>query len=391
MRRALALGCVMFLLGCGSPAVTPPDASVVATRAELPRVPEVADATRARDASQITIPAGIVRAGSAPGTAFRRPSREADEIPLELPAFTIDRLPYPNEPLSSPRLVASRAEAAALCHERGARLCTELEWERACEGDAHHAFAGGTPWASDRCTRDAAACASEHGVLRLGESAPEWTSSDVTERSIRMGRSAVQRGARADAPADQHRCDARSFEVPEAAPPAAFRCCHGVPSALEYPEITFTRDFRDLTVGAGELRAALRTIPELASYADSFEPYGEADGDRALACAGVDRRALAGWELTTGPFAWSPTAGEEVWVLAGRSAGATLVVVLHPLAEGRFAHAGSFVLEGEELPIAIARTPPSRGELQWSACWGRSAEGGVIRWDDDSIIRVLQR
>ncbi|MDQ3033528.1 MAG: hypothetical protein M3Y87_14005, partial [Myxococcota bacterium] len=206
-----------------------------------------------------------------------------------------------------------------------------------------------------------------------------------------MGRSAVQRGARADSPADLHRCDARSFELPEGGSPAAFRCCDGEAAELAYPAIEMSRDFRDLAVSAAEVRAELRAIPELAAYAETFEPYGEADGDRALACAGVDRRALAGWELATGAFAWSPSAGEDAWVLSGRSGGVTLVAVLYPLGGGRFAHGASFVLEGEELPIAIARTPPSRAELQWSACWGRPAEGGVIRWGDDSVIRILQR
>lgn len=390
MRRSLALGCLLALLGCGAPAAPASDASTPSEIVVPARPAETAPRSAPAARAQITIPAGTVLAGSLPGTAFRRPSREADQVPIELPDFSIDRLPYPGDPLAPPRLVASRAEAAALCADRGARLCTELEWERACEGDAHHAFAGGEPWGPDRCG-EPAACASELGVQRLGESAPEWTASDVAPESIRMGRSAVQRGARADAPPDLHRCDARTFETPEAAAPAAFRCCVGAASPAPYPPVAMYRDFRELSISPADLRAAMRSVPELAPWADRFVPYGEAEGDLALACAGVDRRALAGWELATGPFAWSPSPGEEAWVFAGRSAGSTLVALLYPLPGGQFVHGGSFVLEGEELPIAIARTPPSRAELQWSACWGTPAEGGVIRWGDDSILRVIQR
>lgn len=393
MRRVLALGLV-GLLGCGSPGAGVPDGGVPAPVEEpTPTAPVVAsgEPSAAPPGPTVDVAAGVVLAGSRPGTAFRRPSREADELPVELPAFAIDRHPYPNEPFAPPRLVTSRAEAAALCAERGARLCTELEWERACEGDSHQIFPGGASYDADRCSRDPSACASPLGVLRLGETAPEWTASDAAPPLVRMGRSAVLRGGRADAPADQHRCDARVFEVPEAAPAAAFRCCHGEPPPASYPEIVRPRDVQDLGVDRDSLRRILRDIPELASFAADFEPYVEADGDRALACAGVDRSALAGWELAPGPFAWSPSPGEETWVLAGRGGGSTLLAVLYVLPGERFSHAASFVLEGEDAPIAIARTPPSRGELQWSACWGRPGDGGVVRFGDDSIVRVLSR
>ena len=148
---------------------------------------------------------------------------------------------------------------------------------------------------------------------------------------------------------------------------------------------------RDLEVDRGRLREILRAIPELAPFADDFEPFGAEHGDRALACAGADRSALAGWELAPGPFAWSPSPGEETWVLAGRGGGSSVVAVLYVLPGERFSHAASFVLEGDDSPIAIARTPPSRAALQWSSCWGRPGDGGVVRFGDDSVVRVLSR
>jgi hypothetical protein len=394
MRTLLACS-LIALLGCGAPATSPPHDGGPAPSSTLPRgrtgtAPLPAPRSDRAHGARIAIPAGRVLAGSLPGTPGRRPSREADEIAIALPAYEIDRLPFPNDPLAPPTLVASRAEAAALCESTGARLCTELEWERACESERNDRFAGGATFDPDRCG-DPMACATREGVLRMGDRAPEWTASDVPSASIRMGRTAVQRGARADAPAELHRCAARTFEVPADAAPSSLRCCHGPAGSPSYPDVTMHREIRDLAVDRDAVRAALRATPQTAPYADSFVPYGIEEGDRALARGDVGRGALGGWELAPGPFAWSPSPGEEAWVLAGSAAGATLIAILYPLPDGRFAHAASLVLEGEEVPIAIARTPPSRTELQWSACWGCPGESGVIRFDDDAVIRVITR
>lgn len=379
--------CFVFL-GCGSPPTSnaAPDARVAEPRAAA----EIAPSPDPTPPNQIRIPAGTVSAGSPPGTPLRRPSREADGEPIELHEFAIDRLPYPGDPFAPPRLVASRAEAAALCAARGARLCTELEWERACEGDSHTAFAGGSEWTADRCSQDPSACASEFGVLGLGESAPEWTASDVPPSSIRMGRNAILRGARSDAPADLHRCDARVFDAGQSATPAAFRCCEGEPNASSYPEIREFAQSTALTLSSAELRTSLRSVPELAPYADTFEPHGAAELEGALSC-GAGRRGRSAFEFARGPFVWSPSRGEEVWVIAGRSAGSTVVMALYPLPDGSLAHASSFVLENEDAPIAIARNVTKQGELEWSTCWGQLAEGGTIQFGEDSLIRISQR
>lgn len=392
MRRALAI--CLALAACTEPALVAPDASPVpAPEPERVLSPRPAPATIT---GTLSIPAGAVIAGSLPGTPGRRPSREADEIPIELPAFEIDRLPYPNDPLAAPRLVTSRREAEALCAERGARLCGELEWERACEGPGNDRFPGGAHLDVDRCTADPARCPSRDGVSSMGLERPEWTAGEVPSGSARMGRTAILRGALADAPIELHRCASRGFEVPDDAPPAAFRCCRGAMPPPAYPAIPMHRDVRDLAPSLDELRAALRSVPVLAPFADDFRPYDATDGDRALARGDVGRSALAGWELAPGPFAWSPSAGEEAWVIAGSSGTHALLAILYPLAGGRFVHGGSFVIEPEPgearaAPIAIARTPPSRGELQWSTCWGCPGEGGVIRFADDATIRVAQR
>jgi hypothetical protein len=352
-------------------------------------------AARARlDGPRAEIPAGSFEVGSVPGTRFRRSSREADRVPVAMPAFSIDRRPYPNDPSLAPLLVATRAEAESLCAERDGRLCTELEWERACGGPEAAVYATGSAMDLDACMRDPAACASGFGVLAMGVERPEWTASDV---ETRLGARAVLRGARSDQALELHRCAARSEQPAAPGPelpsvqPAAFHCCHGPAPSLVYPSPEMHRQFTDVSMGLDELRAALRSVPELAPWADAFEPYDAADGDRALARGNATRGALQGWELTNGPFRWSPAQGEEALVVSGRSGEDTLIAVLYPRPERGYWHAGSFVLENEISPIAISRTPPSREELLWTACQGCGAESGAIRLGDDGVIRVAAR
>lgn len=395
-------------IGCGereAPAIEPSEAPAqtsapsvdadVAPQLEAPR--SGASGARARpslEGPRAEIAAGSFEVGSVPGTAFRRPAREADRVQVELPAFSIDRRPYPNDPRLAPLLVGSRAEAVALCAEREARLCTELEWERACGGPEASVFPTGDTLDLDACMREPARCASGFGVVAMGVERPEWTASNVTTR---LGERAVLRGARDDRPADFHRCAARTeqLEAPDpsgARPqPAAFRCCYGPAPEVAYPEPEPGRTFRDVTMSLDEVRDALRSVDRLAPWADAFTPYDETDGDRALARGRATREALVGWELTNGPFLWSPTAGDEALVLSGRSGEDTLIAVLYPRPSGGYWHAASFVFEGERAPIAITRTPPSRGELLWTACQGCGGESGAIRLGEDSILRIVTR
>src|SRR5690349_1560554 len=78
---------------------------------------------------EIAVPAGTHAAGSMPGTLGRDPGSEADLIAVDVPAFSIDRLPYPNDPSLPARTGVDRTEAARLCDADGKRLCEELEWE----------------------------------------------------------------------------------------------------------------------------------------------------------------------------------------------------------------------------------------------------------------------
>lgn len=383
-----------LLVGCSGGGAPAPAAPV---EPALPRSSPASPRAEAaaRPAARTRIPAGNVLAGSRPGTAGRRPAREADLVPIALPAFEIDREPVRGDGAGRPLVAHDRSEAENLCAARGGRLCTELEWERACEGEAHHTFPTGPSLDLEGCTLDLGACTSEFGVAAMGVEHPEWTRSDLPESLVALGAraaeaSAVVRGARFDQPLASHRCDMRGGLAPRSEVGAAVRCCYGGdPSAAAYPEVATHPVFRAAELDDAALRAALAGIPELAAYAEDFTLHDAEDGDRALARGNAVRDALAGWELAEGPFFWSPTAGDELLVFSGRSAGGTLIAALYRLSDGTYVHGGAFVLAGEDAPIAISRTPPSRGELHWTACFGCAGESGVIRLDDEQVVRVL--
>ncbi len=335
------------------------------------------------------MPSGELRVGSLPGTPDRRPSVDADLAPVEVGAYDIDRLPYPNDPSRPALLVSSRAEAARLCAAEGRRLSHELEWERACRGDGVLDFPTGEALDLESCVAAPTACPSPLGVLDLGMREPEWTASDADERLARLERTAVVRGARASDPVEQHRCGVRQAVAPESPRPLAFRCCGGDAPAPSYPDVGLRRVFRDLDLDEARAQELLRSVPELARFAAGFRPYGLEDAQRAIARGGTTADQVT-WEVAPGPFAWSPSVGEEVWILTGRSSGSTVVAALYPLPDGSVRHAASFVLADEGAPIAVLRSRGSRSELLWTACWGCTGEGGTIRFDERARIVIAQ-
>lgn len=368
--------------------VNPPAPAATATaRPESPRAPRI----EAQAGDHVHIEAGQSAIGSVPGTPHRRPSVEADMVPTAVPSFDIDRLPFPNDPSRPTQLAATRAEAAASCAADGRRLCHELEWERACRGDGVDSFPTGDTIDLATCAADPASCASPTGVMGLGISAPEWTATTAEPALARLERTAVVRGARPDDGVHLHRCGSRQVKNPAGGGRAlAFRCCGGEAPTLAYPDIGERRLFRELEHDAQRWREIMSTIEPLAAYAEAFQPYGETEALRALA-RGDAAEAQMQWELARAPFAWSPSPGEEVWVVAGSSGASTILAAIYPLPDGTFSHAASFVLADEVAPVAILRTRTTRNELIWSTCWSCMGETGVFRFDEDATIRIVQQ
>jgi hypothetical protein len=373
--------------GARAPAPAAPVESAVTEPAPRPELGPIAAG------EMISIPTGSLEVGIRPGALGRRASTEADLVAMEIPAFEIDRLPFPNDPNAAPAFL-SRNEAEAACASEGKRLCDELEWERACKGDGQNEYPGGAAhFDVEACALDRALCASPFGVLDLGTSAFEWTSSRAPEGLGLEGATVVVRGARATDPGVNHRCGARrALEPAPSRTRVAFRCCRGAAPDLTYPVEEERRVFTVLRdVDDARLQSILRTIPELARYADGFALFDRYAQDEALTRGGVTRENVT-WRLEPRPLAWSPVRGELAWVFAGRGGGSSIVAVIHPLVGGGFAHGASFVFSGEAVPIAMAYEPGTPSEILWSACWGCGGENGSVmfRREDASIV-VVQR
>jgi hypothetical protein len=99
-------------------------------------------------------------------------------------AFCIDRYEFPNERGAEPRTFVSAVEAAALCRERGARLCRLSEWQLACGGPGGARYPFGDTYARGLCNADGEGlmpagslpgCGSAYGVFDMSGNVAEWT------------------------------------------------------------------------------------------------------------------------------------------------------------------------------------------------------------------------
>jgi sulfatase modifying factor 1 len=186
------------------------------------------------------VPPGTLREGTPADRAPRVADEEPAGTPVEMRGFYIDVLPYPNEPGAIPTSNVSRDEAEQLCTAKGKRLCTELEWERACKGpdnvtyeygDAYRSATCGTGVSSEEAARrpagEHAACKSGFGIADMHGGVWEWTDSPWgrTSKDTSLG---VLRGGNAVAGELVGRC-ANAIGRPSGkrSPTMGLRCCAG--------------------------------------------------------------------------------------------------------------------------------------------------------------------
>ncbi|MEL6548527.1 MAG: SUMF1/EgtB/PvdO family nonheme iron enzyme [Myxococcota bacterium] len=147
-------------------------------------------------------------------------------------AYCIDRFEYPNKKGTRPQTGVSFAQAKRSCESRGKRLCSEVEWERACKGPSNARFPFGNAYRAGVCNvgsggRPSAlgahpSCKSGYGVSDMSGNVAEWTasrwSSEIPDR--------VVKGGAADQAMHASRCSARINEVASArSGQLGFRCC----------------------------------------------------------------------------------------------------------------------------------------------------------------------
>ncbi len=192
------------------------------------------------------IPAGSFRAGTAVSDIPRVAEEEMPGVPVALGGFYIDLLPYPNEPNAIPTSNVTRDEAEQLCVAKGKRLCTELEWERACKGpDASaYGYAGGyraetcgtgvpVEQSARRPTGEHPQCKNAFGVSEMHGGVWEWTSSPWG-RGSKDASLGVLRGGNSTAGELVGRCaNALGRKVEKKQPTMGLRCCAGAKNPAE--------------------------------------------------------------------------------------------------------------------------------------------------------------
>lgn len=184
----------------------------------------------------VWIPPGVLLAGTPPGKLPRIADQELPGERIELRGFFIDRFNYPGEQGAIPETGFGLAEARAICEKQGKRLCTELEWERACKGPENLTYEYGDAFDGAVCGMEAtdalapnghnARCESKWGVRDLHGSAWTWTSSPWG-RGTEGDRVAVRGGFGKDGALVGRCAHARSLGPKERDPAVGVRCCAG--------------------------------------------------------------------------------------------------------------------------------------------------------------------
>jgi formylglycine-generating enzyme required for sulfatase activity len=247
----------------------------------------------------VTIPAGTLKAGSRCMDVPRIRPDELEHEEMVVGEFRMDAYPYPNEPGKPAKLNVNWFEAKQLCEERGKRLCTEIEWERACKGPKNTTYMWGDGFSTKQCkgqldhlTNQRPECKTQFGVMDMMGVALEWTASDW-ERGKKNGEKVV-RGARekkvswlsARCTHSRHREPNLQYDN------VGFRCCAGEPAL---PEVELAQKKRatidrERSVSTNDEMVLLKAMPR-------------------------DHRGITGVELGFDEvYRWHPVANEEMTI-----------------------------------------------------------------------------
>lgn len=325
------------------------------------------------------VPVGKFAAGSIPGRPGRNPAFEPIQTQVELGPFRIDTYPFPGDPDSPARVGVSATEAQALCAQKGGRLCTELEWERACKGPESNPY----PTGSKPCEASDNLCLSGFEVAKMG-TLPEWTASAFGKGSDAAGKP-VARGSPGKSAASERRC-AHRFS-PAKDEPVGFRCCYGAPNARAMKEPVLGPPYEEVELSKGDVEKLLSSDERTKHLAEDLLLFKPEAARTVLARGPGD---TMGFTLTTNAVKWQPDRGSRFLVLAGRSGEKTSFVVVYYLAGEEKTLAGSFIMKNEPGPIALAYAKSIRPRIHFSGCWGCPGETGKVLFRPPEELVLLQ-
>jgi formylglycine-generating enzyme len=259
------------------------------------------------------IPAGAFHAGTPVNHAPRIAEEELPGTDIALGGFYVDVLPYPNEAGAIPTSNVTRDDAQHLCQARGKRLCTELEWERACKGpesttyeygDVYHAATCDTGIATElaakRPSGQLQSCKSAFGVADMHGGPWEWTDAAWGRGSTReLG---VLRGGNAVAGELVGRCANALARAPTLkSATMGLRCCAGPKNDARVDLVPRTGPPLERSMKTAELAAPL--LPLAQDAWGSISPDG-----------GPGFVFVHAWT-------WRPVANEDLLLATGCSAG----------------------------------------------------------------------
>ena len=335
---------------------------------------------------RVEIPSGTFQAGSQPGTSGRRPALEPNIHTVELGSYEIDRLPFPNDSARPSLTGLTRDEARSRCAEFGGRLCTELEWERACKGPESRTYPTGDLFDA-RCLSNPNQCATGFDVLGMGIAQREWTASDLGSTAEPI---AVVRGGSIQSPNEEHRCAARlGIRSSLHDKDIGFRCCKGAPNAALVTEPTLGKTYEKLLLSAQRLGQILESNPITKTLAENAQLFREPEAaDTVVDKGSGDRKGLT---FSVAPVSWNPSSGVHFLLVTGRSGKDTsFVLAYNAIGKDEFALAASFVMKSEPGPVAFAFDDFIRPRLFFSTCWGCPGETGKILFREPEAVAIVQ-
>jgi hypothetical protein len=383
---------LLLVAGCSKEAAKPdPSPSASASGKKSSIAPPTPPPTPRK--GMVFIPPGALVVGTPPGAYPRLADEEVAGAQLILNGFYIDVYPYPNEEGAIPLTNVSNEEAATLCGKRSKRLCSELEWERACKGPDNRIYEYGDNYRPEPCGTGAApllrpsgirvGCRSDFGVRDLHGGMWEWTRSPFGRGSARPLVSV--RGGNAPAGELVGRCAntiGRSAET--RSPSIGFRCCVG-PDIVPEVELSIRHPRR--------LESRYPLDPKLVSRLLALLP-DEAKEDLA------GRGEIEAERL----WAWWPAGNDELAIISvcagtGRRASCGVLVARDLLGKAVFlawAHCGTWspLLDPENDPRDVwllGGDDPGAFRRRMSYVWGKVTVGPRERRTILAKDRVLQQ
>lgn len=332
---------------------------------------------------RIEIAHGSFLSGTTPGQFDRRPNLEPALAPVSLSRFEIDSHPFPEG--SAVRTKLTLQQAVVQCAVHQGRLCTELEWERACKGPENQPFPGASQYDST-CMKSEVGCTSGFGLQGLG-SQPEWTSSTWPQEPTHP----VIRGAKSNQPPPAHRCAHRGGSSETSLTrQLSFRCCYGPPNTQKIKAPILKKTYQSVKLPLAGLAKLLKQHAKTEPLSNELNYFSKETAIPVVTDHG--KRDSKGFLFTVKPLLWNPEPGAQFLIVSARSGKKTsFVVAYHVLADGSYLLAASFIMKGETGPVVLAYNGYIRPRLHFSTCWGCLGETGKILFRPNDSVAILQQ